>query len=80
MVSLRRPWYVDEDGYVYFVGREAHWIRRRGENVSAFELAFTEHPAITDCAVVGVPSDVGDEDIKAYIQIAEKLNARCPSI
>ena len=30
--------YLDDEGYVYFVGREAHWIRRRGENVSAFEV------------------------------------------
>jgi len=72
--------YLDEDGYVYFVGREAHWIRRRGENVSAFEVekALTEHPAITDCAVVGVPSDVGDEDIKAYIQITEGAERPSP--
>ena len=72
--------YVDEDGYVYFVGREAHWIRRRGENVSALEVekALTEHPAITVCAVVGVPSDVGDEDIKAYIQITEGIERPAP--
>ncbi len=62
--------YIDDDGYVYFIGREAHWVRRRGENVSAFEVekAMSEHPAVLDCAIVGVPSDVGDEDIKAYVQ------------
>ena len=50
--------YLDKDGYVFFVGREAHWIRRRGENVAAFEVekALTENPFVTDCAVVGVPS------------------------
>src|SRR5487761_966068 len=65
--------HVDEDGYVYFVGRQAHWIRRRGENVSAFEIEklLASHPDIVECAVVGVPSAIGDEDIKAYIQIRD---------
>ena len=63
--------YLDQDGYLYFVGRQAHWIRRRGENVAAFEVeqAVTDHPAVLDCAVVGVESDLGDEDIKAYVQL-----------
>ncbi len=67
--------YLDDDDYVYFVGREAHWIRRRGENVSAFEVekAITAHEAVVDCAVVGVPSDVGEEDIKAYVQVSAEV-------
>ena len=62
---------MDEKGYVYFVGREAHWIRRRGENVSAFEVekALTAHPSVQDCGVVGVPSELGEEDIKAYVEV-----------
>ena len=75
-LPLRRPLgYLDEDGYVHFVGREAHWIRRRGENVSAFEVekAITAHEAVVDCACVGVPSErvlLGEEDIKAYVQVS----------
>ena len=67
--------YLDDDGYVYFVGREAHWIRRRGENVSAFEVekAITAHEVVVDCAVVGVPSDIGEEDIKAYVQVSTEV-------
>jgi crotonobetaine/carnitine-CoA ligase len=73
--------YVDEDGYVFFVGREAHWIRRRGENVSAFEVeqAMTSHQAVLDCAVVGVPSELGEEDIKAYVQMVEGAAAPDPA-
>jgi crotonobetaine/carnitine-CoA ligase len=65
--------YLDDDGYVYFVGREAHWIRRRGENVSAFEVekSIASHPGIQDCAAIGVPSELGEEDIKAYVQLVE---------
>ncbi|MGZ0189607.1 MAG: AMP-binding protein [Alphaproteobacteria bacterium] len=72
--------YVDEKGYVYFVGREAHWIRRRGENVSAFEVekALTAHPSVQDCGVVGVPSELGEEDIKAYVELVAGAEAPDP--
>lgn len=61
--------YLDDDGFVYFKGRKAFWIRRLSENVSAFEVekAIAEHPAVAECAVVGVPAEIGDEDIKAYV-------------
>ncbi len=64
--------YLDEDGFLHFKGREAHWIRRRGENVSAFEVeqVVGEHPAVVDCAVVGVPAPLGDEDVKVYVRLA----------
>ena len=64
--------YLDDDGYLYFVGRQAHWVRVRGENVSAFEVekVLTEHAAIEDCAIVGVPAQLGEEDVKAYVQLA----------
>ena len=32
---------------------------------------LTEHPAVADCGVVGVPAELGEEDIKAYVQPAE---------
>ena len=63
--------YLDDDGYLHFVGRQAHWVRVRGENVSAFEVekVLSEHEAVEDCAIVGVPGELGEEDIKAYVQI-----------
>ena len=63
--------FIDTDGYLHFVGRQAHWVRVKGENVSAFEVekVLTEHPNVQDCGVVGVPADLGEEDIKAYIQV-----------
>lgn len=65
--------YLDTDGYLYFVGRQAHWVRVRGENVSAFEVekVLTAHEAIEDCAIVGVPAPLGEEDVKAYVQLVE---------
>jgi len=67
--------YLDEEGYLHFVGRQAHWVRVRGENVSAFEIekVITELPAVKDCAVVGVPAELGEEDVKVYIEVADSL-------
>ncbi|MCH1512890.1 MAG: AMP-binding protein [Acidimicrobiales bacterium] len=68
--------YLDEGGYLHFVGRQAHWVRVRGENVSAFEVekVLTAHEAVKDCAIVGVPGDLGEEDIKAYIHLEEGID------
>jgi crotonobetaine/carnitine-CoA ligase len=44
-------------------------IRRRGENVSSFEVEreFLDHPEVLDCAAIGVPSELGEEDIKVFV-------------
>ncbi len=61
--------FLDEDGYLYFRGRHAHWLRRRGENISAHEVEsiLSQYPGIAEIVVIGVPSDMGDEDVKALI-------------
>ena len=55
----------DGDGYFYFVGRRTDSIRRRGENISAFEVeeVVKLHPAVLDAAAYGVPSDLTEEDV-----------------
>ncbi len=55
----------DEKGYVYFVGRNTESMRRRGENVSAYEVeqAIMQHPDILECAVYAVPSELVEDDI-----------------
>jgi len=65
--------YLDEDGYLYFKGRQAHWLRRRSENISAYEIEdiLNQHPSISSAVVVGVPSELGEEEVKAYIQLNE---------
>ena len=61
--------YKDEEGYIYFLGRAAYFIRRRGENVSPEEVegVINTHPGVEESCVVGVPSEMGDEDVKAYV-------------
>ncbi len=63
-------WY-DADGDFFYSGRKKDSIRRRGENVAAFEVerALNEHPAITESAVIGVPNALADEDIKAFVRL-----------
>lgn len=59
----------DEDGWFYFVDRVKDIIRRRGENVSSLEVEMTlnAHPAVRQSAVIGVPSELLDEDICALV-------------
>ena len=59
----------DEDGYFYFLDRMKDSIRRRGENISAFDLEceVNLHPAILESAAIGVPSELEDEDVKLAV-------------
>lgn len=63
-------WY-DDDGDFYYSGRKKDSIRRRGENVAAFEVerVLSDHPAIAESAVIGVPNALADEDIKALVRL-----------
>lgn len=61
---------VDEDGFLYFLGRRKDSLRRRGENVSAWEIerVVSMHDGVEECAVIGVPSEVGDDEIKLFVR------------
>ncbi|MBN9035834.1 MAG: AMP-binding protein [Rhizobiales bacterium] len=60
---------VDENGLYYFVDRIKDAIRRRGENISSFEIEqeVLAHPDVAECAAIGVPSELGEEDIKVFV-------------
>jgi acyl-CoA synthetase (AMP-forming)/AMP-acid ligase II len=60
---------VDEDGDLQFVDRMAFFIRRRGENISSYEVenVLTNHDAVEESAAIGVPSELGEDEIKAII-------------
>jgi carnitine-CoA ligase len=60
----------DEDGYFYFVDRKKDIIRRRGENLAPYDVesVLNLHPGVFESVVVGVPSPLGEEDVKAYVQ------------
>ncbi len=56
----------DEDGFFYFLDRKKDYLRRRGENISSFEMenTFRGHAEIEDIAVHAVLSDLTEDDVK----------------
>ena len=60
---------VGEDGTYTFIARVKEVIRRRGENLSPLEVedVLAAHPAVLECAVTGVPSELSEEEVKAFI-------------
>ena len=62
----------DEDGDLFFAGRAKDSIRRRGINISAWEVerVLLDHPEVEEAALIGVPSALGEEEIKIFIRRA----------
>jgi carnitine-CoA ligase len=65
----------DDDGILHFHGRRQERIRRRGENVSAAELEWVvmKHECVLDAAAYGVPSPLGEEDVKLDVVLRDEL-------
>ncbi|MFM9225900.1 MAG: class I adenylate-forming enzyme family protein [Actinomycetota bacterium] len=63
---------MDADGYIYVVDRIKDMVLRGGENVYCVEVetALFEHPAVLDCAVIGLPHDVLGEEVAAVVVAA----------
>lgn len=59
----------DEDGYFYFVDRKKDALRRRGENISSFEVerAINTHPAVLESAAVAVKSELAEDEVKICV-------------
>lgn len=60
---------TDPEGNLFFVGRRKDSIRRRGENISAFEVeeGLNAHAAVLESAAYGVPSELSEEDVKVSV-------------
>jgi crotonobetaine/carnitine-CoA ligase len=59
----------DADGYFYFVDRKKDALRRRGENISSFEVerVVNSHPSVLESAAVAVPSELGEDEVKICV-------------
>lgn len=59
----------DENGQFYFVDRIKDAIRRRGENISSFEVEneVTAHPHVAEAAAIPVPSELGEDEVMVVI-------------
>ncbi|MBF8161603.1 ATP-dependent acyl-CoA ligase [Pseudomonas sp. NPDC077186] len=78
---MRNMWFhtgdigkFDDEGFFYFVDRKKDYLRRRGENISSFEMeaAFAVHPDLAEVAVHAVPSDKGEDDVKVTAVLHQK--------
>lgn len=65
--------YLDADGYLYFVDRIKDAIRRRGENISSWEVeqALSRHPDVVDVAVFAVRSEMSEDEVMASVVLRE---------
>ncbi|WP_156755946.1 AMP-binding protein [Actinokineospora pegani] len=69
----------DADGWFYFVDRFKDALRRRGENISSYEVeqAILGHDAVVECAVIGVPASVeaGEDEVMACVVVSGTVDA-----
>jgi crotonobetaine/carnitine-CoA ligase len=60
---------IDKDGFFHFHGRMKEAIRRRGENISAWEISsvLDLHPKVQESAAFGVPAEEGEEEVMVAV-------------
>ncbi|MDF2443981.1 MAG: carnitine-CoA ligase [Subtercola sp.] len=65
--------YLDKDGWLYFVDRMKDVIRRRGENISSWEVerALESHPSVAEACAVGVASEISGEELLVVLVMRE---------
>ena len=78
LMAFRNLWYhtgdmgrYDNEGFFFHEGRLKHAIRRRGENISSQELEniVSSHPDVEACVALGVPSSLGEDDVKIVVTV-----------
>lgn len=81
--SRRNLWFhtgdvarIDNDGLFYFICRKNERIRVKGEMVSGYEVeeGVLKHQCVEDCAVIGIPSQSGEESIKLFVLLKPGMN------
>ncbi len=82
--KFKNGWYitgdsarVDEDGYIWFVGRTDDVINTAGHLVGPFEVesALIEHPAVAEAGVIGKPDPIAMEVVKAFVSLKDGFEA-----
>lgn len=61
--------WIDEEGYLYFADRKKDVVRRKGENISSYEVesVINRYPSVQECAIIGVPSQLSEEEVMAVL-------------
>ncbi|MEE8291029.1 MAG: AMP-binding protein [Candidatus Tectomicrobia bacterium] len=65
--------YQDEDGYFFFVDRKSDFMRRRGENISSFEVekSINRYPKVLESAAYAVPSELGEDEVMVAVVLQQ---------
>jgi crotonobetaine/carnitine-CoA ligase len=80
LAAFRNLWFhtgdrgrTDEDGWFYYIDRLKDAIRRRGENISSWEVeqVVDDHEAVAESAAIGVPSDLTEEEVMVVVVLQE---------
>ena len=89
MAARRDGWFLtgdlahaDADGNLFYAGRKKDMLRRRGINISAWDVenVFAAHAAIAEVALVGVPSDLGEDELKLVVKVREGVQVSPPEL
>ncbi len=69
--------WADEDGYIWYVGRQDDIIKSSGYRIGPFEVesVLMEHPSVLECAVTGVPDPVRGQLVKATVVVTSGTQA-----
>jgi len=73
---------VDDEGFYYIVDRQKDMIISGGVNIypAETEVELRQHPAVYDCAVIGVPNDDWGEEVKAVVQLVPDASTSADEI
>ena len=65
--------YADKEGDLFFTDRKSDSMRRRGENISSFEVEsiIEKHPDVEVCAAFGVPSELGEDEVMIWVVLKQ---------
>ena len=63
----------DANGNLFYAGRKKDMLRRRGINIAAWDVesVFAQHDAVAEVALVGVPSELGEDELKLFVRLRE---------
>ena len=63
----------DADGWYYLIDRLKDSIRRRGENISSYEVesVVARYPGVTECAAIAVPAEHGEDEVMVVLQVKD---------
>jgi len=63
----------DASGNLFYAGRKKDMLRRRGINIAAWDVesVIAQHDAVAEVALVGVPSELGEDELKLFVRVRE---------